>query len=75
MATTEDEDDGGGGDMGVSDSSLIDYGRKVLHCSWHPHEDIVAVAGLNDLFIYSKQNNSPVIGLAVIVTSSIHQHF
>ena len=47
------EEDG----MSDSDSLAIDYSRKVLHCSWHPHEDIVAVAGLNDLFIYSKEKN------------------
>jgi serine/threonine-protein phosphatase 2A regulatory subunit B len=53
FATSEDDS----GVMSDIDSSAIDYSRKVLHCSWHPHEDIVAVAGLNDLFIYSKQNS------------------
>jgi len=30
----------------------IDFTKKVLHFSWHPHEDIVAVAGVNNLYIY-----------------------
>jgi len=34
------------------DPDEIDFSRKVLHFSWHPHEDIVAVAGLNNLYIY-----------------------
>lgn len=35
------------------DPDTLDYNRKVLHCSWHPHADCVAVAGLNNLFIYN----------------------
>jgi serine/threonine-protein phosphatase 2A regulatory subunit B len=30
----------------------IDFTKKVLHYSWHATEDIVAVAGLNNLYIY-----------------------
>lgn len=30
----------------------VDFSRKVLHFSWHPCEDIMAVAGLNNLYIY-----------------------
>jgi serine/threonine-protein phosphatase 2A regulatory subunit B len=30
----------------------VDFGKKVLHFSWHPHDDIIAVAGLNNLYIY-----------------------
>lgn len=30
----------------------LDFSKKVLHYSWHPNEDIVAVAGLNNLYIY-----------------------
>ena len=35
------------------DVDTLDLNRKVLHCSWHPHADCVAVAGLNNLFIYN----------------------
>jgi serine/threonine-protein phosphatase 2A regulatory subunit B len=34
------------------DPDEVDFGKKVLHFSWHPNEDIVAVAGLNNLYIY-----------------------
>ena len=36
--------------MAVED---IDFGKKCLHLDWHPSEDIMAVAGLNNLYIYS----------------------
>eukprot|EP00948_MAST-09A_sp_MAST-9A-sp1_P002754 g2754.t1 len=31
----------------------IDFGKKALHLSWHPKKNAVAVAGLNNLYIYS----------------------
>eukprot|EP00744_Colponema_vietnamica_P001715 GILI01002813.1.p1 GENE.GILI01002813.1~~GILI01002813.1.p1 ORF type:complete len:472 (+),score=75.06 GILI01002813.1:222-1637(+) len=31
----------------------LDHTKKVLHCSWHPTENCVAVAGLNCLYIYN----------------------
>ena len=31
----------------------IDFTKKVLHMSWHPKEDILAVAASNSLYIYS----------------------
>ncbi|CAM9600021.1 unnamed protein product, partial [Sphacelaria rigidula] len=34
-------------------SGAIDYGKKILHMSWHPQDDIVAVAGNDKLYIYS----------------------
>ena len=30
----------------------VDFNKKTLHLSWHP-ESAVAIAGLNNLFIYS----------------------
>lgn len=33
-------------------SAEIDFAKKVLHYSWHATEDIVAIAGLNNLYIY-----------------------
>jgi serine/threonine-protein phosphatase 2A regulatory subunit B len=43
----------GAGGVGDLDAAGVDFGRKVLHVSWHPEDDIVAVAGLNDLFLFS----------------------
>jgi len=32
----------------------IDFGKKVLHLAWHPQQATIAVAGLNNLYIYSQ---------------------
>jgi len=32
----------------------IDFGKKVLHLAWHPMQPTIAVAGLNNLYIYSQ---------------------
>lgn len=31
----------------------IDYNKKILHSSWHPNENSVAVAATNNLFLFS----------------------
>ena len=33
--------------------STVDFSRRVLHLAWHPHRDVVAVAGLDKLYLYS----------------------
>ena len=40
-------------DPPATDVSAIDFGRKVLHFAWHPKNYCVAVAGLNNLYIYN----------------------
>lgn len=35
-------------------ADTLDYDKKILQVAWHPHENAVAVAGLNNLFIYSQ---------------------
>lgn len=30
-----------------------DYKRNILHLSWHPHENLVAIAATNNLYIFS----------------------
>ena len=32
----------------------VDYSKKILHMTWHPENSVVAVAGLNNLYIYSR---------------------
>lgn len=32
--------------------NLMDFGKKALHVAWHPSSDVIAVAGLNKLYIY-----------------------
>lgn len=31
----------------------IDFNKKILHSSWHPREDSIAVAATNNLFIFT----------------------
>jgi len=35
----------------------IDYTKKVLHVSWHPENDIVAVATNNNLYLYAAEED------------------
>lgn len=30
----------------------LDFNRKILHASWHPRENTVAVAAANNLFVF-----------------------
>jgi len=32
----------------------IDFSKKILHAAWHPHENSIAVAATNNLFIFSQ---------------------
>ncbi|EEB05510.1 protein phosphatase regulatory subunit Pab1 [Schizosaccharomyces japonicus yFS275] len=36
------------------DPDTLDYNKKILHASWHPHEDSVAIAATNNLFVFSR---------------------
>eukprot|EP01027_Heterolobosea_sp_BB2_P022286 GEZU01032805.1.p1 GENE.GEZU01032805.1~~GEZU01032805.1.p1 ORF type:complete len:217 (+),score=64.18 GEZU01032805.1:70-720(+) len=36
-----------------------DFTKKVLHLSWHPQENIIAVAAVNNLYIFTSQPGSP----------------
>lgn len=30
----------------------MDFNKKILHASWHPREDTIAIAATNNLFIF-----------------------
>ncbi|KAF8903586.1 protein phosphatase 2A regulatory subunit cdc55, partial [Dissophora ornata] len=32
----------------------IDFTKKILHASWHPNENSIAVAATNNLFIFTE---------------------
>lgn len=34
-------------------NDYIDYKKSILHLSWHPQEDLVAIAATNNLYIFS----------------------
>ncbi|KAF8716606.1 hypothetical protein AX14_012286 [Amanita brunnescens Koide BX004] len=31
----------------------VDFNKKILHMSWHPRENTIAIAATNNLFLYS----------------------
>ncbi|CAZ85610.1 unnamed protein product [Tuber melanosporum] len=35
------------------DADQIDFNKKILHMSWHPFEDSIAIAATNNLFVFS----------------------
>ena len=41
-----------GGDLGIGVES-VDFSKRTLHLAWHPRRNAMAVAGLNNLYIYS----------------------
>ncbi|CAD6505715.1 BgTH12-01202 [Blumeria graminis f. sp. triticale] len=45
---------GNGGRMKKeTDPEQIDFSKKILHMSWHPFEDSIAIAATNNLFVFS----------------------
>ncbi|GAA6007725.1 hypothetical protein JCM10207_004854 [Rhodosporidiobolus poonsookiae] len=42
----------------VIDTENIDFNKKILHASYHPNEDTVAIAATNNLFIFGRQQSS-----------------
>jgi serine/threonine-protein phosphatase 2A regulatory subunit B len=36
-----------------TDADQIDFTKKILHMSWHPFEDSIAIAATNNLFVFS----------------------
>jgi serine/threonine-protein phosphatase 2A regulatory subunit B len=35
------------------DNDPLDFNKKILHASWHPRDNITAVAATNNLFIFA----------------------
>jgi serine/threonine-protein phosphatase 2A regulatory subunit B len=35
-----------------TDVDSLDFGRKIIHASWHPRENTVALAATNNLFLF-----------------------
>ncbi|GAA5928337.1 hypothetical protein JCM10213_005711 [Rhodosporidiobolus nylandii] len=50
----------------VIDTESIDYNKKILHSSWHPREDTIAIAATNNLFLYSKASASSTAQIAAL---------
>ncbi|KAG0162939.1 protein phosphatase 2A regulatory subunit cdc55, partial [Apophysomyces sp. BC1034] len=42
-----------GGVKGRQEVDGIDFNKKILHASWHPRENTIAVAATNNLFIFT----------------------
>uniref|UniRef100_A0A5S6QQ49 Serine/threonine-protein phosphatase 2A 55 kDa regulatory subunit B n=1 Tax=Trichuris muris TaxID=70415 RepID=A0A5S6QQ49_TRIMR len=39
-------------------ADCLDFSRKILHCVWHPDENIIAAAATNNLFIFNDRGHS-----------------
>ncbi|KAI8840427.1 protein phosphatase 2A regulatory subunit cdc55 [Chytriomyces hyalinus] len=37
-------------------TDALDFGKKILHASWHPKENIIALAATNNLFLFQQQS-------------------
>ncbi|KAK3564008.1 hypothetical protein QTP86_006260 [Hemibagrus guttatus] len=42
----------------------LDFSKKILHTTWHPSENIIAVAATNNLYIF--QDKRPLAGITLI---------
>lgn len=40
------------------DTDNVDFNKKILHASWHPKEDTIAIAATNNLFLFAKSSGS-----------------
>ncbi|CAD6576442.1 MAG: protein phosphatase 2A regulatory subunit cdc55 [Cyphobasidiales sp. Tagirdzhanova-0007] len=40
------------------DVDNIDFNKKILHASWHPKEDTIAIAATNNLFLFAKSSGA-----------------
>lgn len=34
----------------------LDFNKKILHTAWHPHDDIIAVAATNNLYLFQSKD-------------------
>lgn len=37
------------------DADKLDFTKKILHSSWHPNQDSIAIAATNNLFVFTTQ--------------------
>ncbi|GAA5904457.1 protein phosphatase 2A regulatory subunit CDC55 [Sporobolomyces salmoneus] len=49
---------GGANGKPIIDTENIDFNKKILHASWHPRENTIAIAATNNLFLYSQAGSS-----------------
>jgi len=42
-----------GGLRDAMQTDTLDFNKKILHASWHPRENTIAIAATNNLFLYS----------------------
>ncbi|KAH8926218.1 protein phosphatase PP2A regulatory subunit B [Atractiella rhizophila] len=38
----------------IGDMDALDFNKKILHASWHPREDTIAIAATNNLFLFAR---------------------
>jgi len=42
------------------DVEMMDFAKKALHVSWHPSDEVFAVAGMNKIYIYQAARSAAV---------------
>lgn len=48
----------------------LDFTKKILHTSWHPKDNVIAIAATNNLYLfYNKENNNPTSSMASYISS------
>jgi len=45
---------GGPNIKSIQETENIDFSKRIMHASWHPREDTIAIAATNNLFLFSK---------------------
>ena len=41
-----------------TDADQIDFNKKILHMSWHPQEDSIAIAATNNVSILTRDGSA-----------------
>ncbi|KAL7009934.1 protein phosphatase 2A regulatory subunit cdc55 [Cystobasidiomycetes sp. EMM_F5] len=55
-AAGKNQGKGANGVRSPVDIDNIDFNKKILHASWHPKEDTIAIAATNNLFLFAKSS-------------------
>ncbi len=48
----------------------LDFTKKILHTSWHPKDNIIAIAATNNLYIYYNKETQPLTTQSTTYTSN-----
>ena len=58
-----------------TDADQIDFNKKILHMSWHPFEDSIAIAATNNVSYLSKRDDPSLTVLALRIFCAVNRAF